>query len=113
MIEEESSPDTSKATNSQIALALSVNDFTSTQVMGDGTSGTFRTPDGREIEFNDRELDTGTVYYFFIRLYSSVEPVRLCVCVRVCVCVCDSHHLSIQIVNRFNDSTPERQVTSE
>ena len=77
MVEEESSPDTSEATDSQIALAFSVKDFTSPQVMGDGTSGTFRPPDGREIEFNNRELDTGTVYYFFIRLYSSVVH---CVC---------------------------------
>ena len=102
------------ATDSQIALALSVNDFTSPQVMGDGTSGTFRTPDGREIKFNNRELDTGTIYYFFIRLYSSaVRCVCVCVCVCVCMCVWLWYHYLLQDGAIFNDSSPQRPVVSK
>ena len=41
--------------------------------MGNGRRGTFSAPNGGgNIPYNNRELDAGTIYYFFIRLYSSV-----------------------------------------
>ena len=48
--------------------------------MGDGETDTFVVPnDGGSIPYNNRELDAGTIYFFFIRLYSSVVS-NVCLC---------------------------------
>ena len=44
---------------------------------GDGTTGVYTVQGGGEIEFENRELSGGIVYYFFIRLHSSVVSVIL------------------------------------
>ena len=42
---------------------------------GDGTAGVYTVQGGGEIEYENRELSGGIVYYFFIRLHSSVVSV--------------------------------------
>ena len=44
---------------------------------GDGTRDVYTVQDGSQIEFENRELRGGTVYYFFIRLHSSVVSIFL------------------------------------
>ena len=43
---------------------------------GDGTAGVYTVQGGGEIEYENRELSGGIVYYFFIRLHSSVVSVH-------------------------------------
>ena len=81
VVESDSRPDTSAIMDTDlIALAFLVSDIPSQIVMGDGQRDTFEAPnDGGDIPYNNRELDAGTIYYFFIRLYSSVvSNVGLC-----------------------------------
>ena len=81
VVESDSRPDTSAITDTnQITLAFLASESPAQAVMGDGQTGTFEALNGGgDIPYNNRELDAGTIYFFFIRLYSSVVS-HVCLC---------------------------------
>ena len=79
-VETDTIPDTSaipdpNSDTAYIAIAASAAGRTGTltEVMGDGRSGTcmFPVTGGSDVEFNNRALRGGRIYYFFVRLFSS------------------------------------------
>ena len=73
---------------------------------GDGTAGVYTVQGGGEIEFENRELRGETVYYFFIRLHSSVVSVILSPFL-----LTNAYSVQLQDVSTFNDSLARRPST--
>ena len=103
-------PDTSKITLDDlqgafvaVAKTVPINLSPFTEPLGTGTTGTFTTPDGNEVEFDNRPPRGGATYYFFIRLYSSVVSNCHIISVLYGVCVISL----IQDTKVFNDSVPK------
>ena len=108
-------PDTSKVSlddlqGAYVAIAknVSINLSPFSEPLGTGTTGTFTTPDGNEVEFDDRPPRGGATYYFFIRLFSSVVSNCHTISVLYGVCVI----CLIQDTSIFNDSVPRARIST-
>ena len=81
MVESKVPPDTSTiaADSDNVFIALADDAEPRRQLpeffFGDGTRDVYTVQDGSQIEFENRELRGGTMYYFFIRLHSSVVSI--------------------------------------
>ena len=78
VVESEVPPDTStiSADSDDVFIALADDAEPGVQlpefVFGDGSAGLYVVDGGGRVEFENRELRGETIYYFFIRLHSSV-----------------------------------------
>ena len=86
VVDDGSPPDTGTIKGSTddayIASAGSASQALTIITIGDGESGEYTVPgNGEKIAYENKEVRLGATYYFFVRLYSELVRLRVCVSV--------------------------------